>query len=166
MGQISYPILNRYGYSMYWDNMWDNLQYYNKFFRKSLFFNFVFFNIFNFYLSLNFFFYTKNFYKNLDTCRNKYKNFYTRFNLESLKQINSNYGKNLNNTYPGKVWIFSIEQWYIISVLLYNSIFMELPNGFAQTRIKNIFPHVYYNIFIKSNLYHMNKYKTILTNIF
>ena len=166
MGKISYPILNRYGYSMYWDNMWDNLQYYNKFFRKGLFFNLVFFNLFNFYLTLNFFFYTKNFYKNLDLCRGKYKNFYINFNLQAAKHININYGKNLNSTYPGKIWIFVIEHWYIISVFMYNSVFSEFSPSSTQARIKNIFPHIYYNIFVKNNLYYFNKYKYILKNDF
>jgi hypothetical protein len=166
MGQISYPILNRYGYSMYWDNMWDNLQYYNRFFMKSLFFNLIFFNIFNFYLTLNFFFYTKNFYKNINYCRNKYKNFFLNLNLNSYKYINYNYGKSLNNVYPGKVWIFIIEQWYIISIFLYNSVFTKEDSEIENIKVKNIFPYMYSAIFSNCNIVNINKYKYFLKENF
>lgn len=166
MGQLSYPILNRYGYSMYWDNMWDNLQHYNRFLIKGVFFNFVFFNIFNFYLTLNFFFYTKNFYKNINLCRDKYKNFFINFELNLLKNINFNYGKNLNNTYPGKVWIFIIEHWYVISIFLYNSILSNAEFEEIKNNIKNIFPYMYSTIFLKHNFHKLNNYKRILSEDF
>ena len=119
MGQISYPILNRFGYSMYWNNMWDNISCYNKFLLKSLFFNNFFFNFFNFFLSLNFFFYTKHFNSNALTARQQNQGLIQNFDSKKIKKPNELYKEVASGYLSGRVGILVFNGWYIISINLY-----------------------------------------------
>jgi hypothetical protein len=173
VGQISYPILNRFGYSMYWNNMWDNINNYSKFFLKSLFFNSIFFNFFNFYLSLNFFFYTFFFEQNLRNARIGYFSKLKNIDLSKIHKPNKFYQTNVSDALAGRIRILVFSNWYIIITHLYLS---EAPlDESSEEEEGGFIPHSYTEntkinnyiqsyVFYKNNLLYTNPFNKFYFN--
>lgn len=121
MGQISYPVLNRFGYSMYWNNMWDSLHMYNRFFLKSLFLTSFFSDFFNFYLSLNFFFFSNFFEKNIKYVREKFKSEVLKIDLNRHRKINKFYEESVSEALSSRVHMMVFGNWWILIIFLYQS---------------------------------------------
>ena len=158
MGQISYPILNRFGYSMYWNGMWDNLQQYSRFFLKNLFLNEFLSNFFNFYLTVNYFFFSNFFRKNIINGRQKFQTQLSKINVIKYRQTNNNYIKFLKKSFSGRVWVFFFNTWCITSVFIYSSKF-KTKRIQPKTKKAN-FSLFFLKLFvIKNNYNYFNKNK-------
>lgn len=113
MGQTKFKILNRSGYSVYWNNSWESKNNYKKKFVNYFFLDLFLEKIFNDSLFVQDYFFVKNkkslnkknyFYKNIIFLKklNNFKN-----NFKQLKVFNS------------KVWIFNYQDWVIVNVYTY-----------------------------------------------
>lgn len=139
MGQISYPILNRFGYSMYWNNMWDNTVNFNKFFLKTFFLNNVIFNFFNLYLTLNLFFLTNHFVKNLKRIR-KYNFFKTRFlDFPLILRPNKFYQKHISSCLNGRIRIYIYSGWFILLTNIHSLDIGEPLEDYAEKKSRKNF---------------------------
>jgi hypothetical protein len=120
MGQISLPVLNRTGYSMFWQSVWDEKHNYNRGLKEDILLRRV----------LSLFFYDRMVHKrhfvNYDVIENSSilydldswsvfkdnKHLYIHF-LNSLKK------KNNTPYYVLKVWILKFQTWVVIFFSLY-----------------------------------------------
>lgn len=113
MGQTKFKILNRSGYSVYWDHSWESKNNYKKKFINYFFLDLFLEKIFNDSLFVQDYFFVKNkqpltkknyFYKNIIFLKkiNNFKN-----NFKQLKVFNS------------KIWIFNYQDWVIVNVYTY-----------------------------------------------
>lgn len=140
MVQKNMPYVNKSGYSMFWNSMWDNKNNYSKFLQKDFFIK----SFINFFLS--------------DFLQNQFV-FKTNFNKLVLKNLKNNYNLNflennkiyinlfLNNNFnlevhSSKIWLFKYQNWIII----YFFIFSKLNSYIFKKNLK----------FSKNNLYFYN----------
>jgi hypothetical protein len=146
---------------MHWNGMWDNLQQYNKFFLKNLFLNSILSNFFNFYLTMNYFFFSNFFKKNALNSRKKKMNKILNINHYKYRTNNNNYIKFLKKSFSGRVWVFFFNTWCVTSIFIYTSKFKikklkmqkkkEIINTlfFKFLFLKNNFQFFYKNNFFK-----------------
>ena len=134
MGQSGISMLNKTGYSMFWNSMWDNKISYNRHFKEDIFLNKFFLLGFNDNLSNNFISEFKNLKKN--------SKFTTNQNINLNKVNLKNYLLNLNKIeyFSSKLWVFRYQNWLI----LYHFIFITNSNKNNN------------NIFNNTNLYKNN----------
>lgn len=131
MGKINLPLLNRVGYSIFWDSNWENFFNYTNNLNKNLFIKSLLFLllddkiIYNFYFLSNSFCFLKK--KNVDFFKNAFIN-------NGLKKIKS---------YPffnSKLWYFKYQKWCIIIFFFYN---ISSKNNYKN----NLFIKSFYNHF-------------------
>lgn len=91
---------------------------------RDFFFKKFFDNFFHLFFSLNFFFYTKNFENNFPDVREVYENSFYKLDLESLTKIHDTSIINQNEVYTGRTAIYSYNDWYIISLYAYYSMYI------------------------------------------
>lgn len=166
MGQISYPVLNRFGYSMYWNDMWDSLYSYNRFLLKSLFLNFFFSDFFNFYLSLNFFFFSNFFEKNVSRIREKLIPEILNIDLTKFRKINKFYEENVSSSLTGRIHMLVFGGWWILSIFIYQSqIKTEEEEEFIP---ESPYTAHYLNklFFFKNNLNYLSSINTFSKTVF
>lgn len=119
MGQSSIPMLNKVGYSMFWNSMWDNRVLYTKFIKEDLYFNDFFKLIFNDNLSINLF-NLKKLKKNKYIKKNLIQFIDNTNNIKLMKYLNSN---NKINYTQSKLWILKYQKWIIFYQFIYLSKF-------------------------------------------
>lgn len=166
MGQISYPVLNRFGYSMYWNDMWDSLHSYNRFLLKSLFLNFFFFDFFNFYLSLNFFFFSNSFEKNVFRVREKLIPEILNIDLTKLRKINKFYEESVSFSLTGRIHMLVFGGWWILSIFIYQSqVKTEEEDEFIS---ESLYTAHYLNklFFFKNNLNYLSPINAFSKTVF
>lgn len=141
MGQSSISILNKVGYSMYWNSMWDNKIMYNRYLKEDIFLDKYFNLIFNDNVSLNVF----NL-KKINIIKNDH---FLNQNINDTKTLNK-YLLSLNNTihFSSKIWVLKYQKWLI----LYNFVFLSKNN---KQFIRNILSNT--NDY-KSNFFYIYKY--------
>lgn len=112
MGQTKFKILNRSGYSVYWNNSWESKKNYKKNFINFLFLELFLEKIFNDNLFVQDYFYIKN-----KLC-SKYN--YLSKNIVFLKKLNifKNNFKKLK-VFNSKIWILKYQNWIVINVYVY-----------------------------------------------
>lgn len=112
MGQTSLKYLNRVGYNLYWDKIWESKNNYNNTFIKFCFVDFFFNNFFN-----------NNFFKKYNVVQPNY--------LKSCKGVSYNFSNQLLfvskpfwftnkiNFYTSNLWVLSYQNWIIFNVYIY-----------------------------------------------
>ena len=112
MGQTKFKILNRSGYSIYWNNSWESKKNYKKNFINFLFLELFLEKVFNDSLFVQDYFFVKN--KSNFKC-----NFLTK-NIIFLKKLNifKNNFKKLK-VFNSKIWILKYQNWVIVNVYVY-----------------------------------------------
>ena len=142
MAQISIPVSNKVGYSMYWNSMWDSKINFSRSLKEDIYLRQFIPLIFNDKVST----------KILKTI--KYKNFLKvfrsdKYNLHlKIGGLNRNdfykYVKNLNhiNMYSSKVWIFKYQKWVIIYFFIYLPKFNSFKKKILKKREKAKFNNV------------------------
>lgn len=152
MGQINMPMLNKVGYSMFWDSMWDNKINYTRSFKEDIYLKRFIILIFDDCISSNTIkFYNKKYSKLI---LNTYR-IPTR--LKSNKELYSYLIKNNKVVfYNSKVWVLKYQKW----VVLYLYIYLPLHNKLKKKVIfKNYIPSHNDNIFSLYNFYKKSNLK-------
>lgn len=120
MGQVSLPVLNRTGYSMFWQSVWEDKFNFNRSLKEDYLFN-LFFSLFLFgKISSRSTFFLKSFFdKSLLVNQHKfwssYKN-YTDFYIKLLKIFK------IKKKFPYfllKLWIIRVQSWVILLLSFY-----------------------------------------------
>lgn len=125
MGRVSVPIMNKTGYSMYWNSMWEDRLNYARSLKDDIFlkeFIYLFFeggSYSTFSVNLD------NYRNNLDFLKKKYF-FHTkkifkkgRLGFKSTNKIVINRKKSFN-PYLSKIWILKYQTWIIIYFFAYS----------------------------------------------
>lgn len=128
MAQISIPMANKVGYSMYWNSMWDNKVNFSRSLREDIFLNT--------FVPLIFEDNTSNrVLKTLDFGKITKKEILQKYNLhirnDNLKKNTFyKYIANLNKVlyFSSKIWILKYQKWVIIYFFMYLPKFSELKN--------------------------------------
>lgn len=114
MGQISIPILNKTGYSMFWSSMWDQKILYNRHLKEDILLENFFNCLFNDSFSVNLINFNQKSLKN-------YKKYNYDLDLNSFVLYKSILNKNKVNYIPSKLWILRYQKW----VIFYQFIFLN-----------------------------------------
>lgn len=144
MGQIGIPMLNKVGYSMFWNSMWDNKINYSRNLKEDIYLNKIFKYLLNDNTSFNTLTHTKKREKMFNYKLSKSKHFYKK-NLFKLNKI---------IFYSSKLWILKYQKW----VILYNFIYIPKFSEISKFNIKkgnlnknSIFFKNLYKIHMKAN---------------
>ena len=164
MGQISVPVINKTGYSMYWSSMWDNKFNYSKFLKEDIYIR-KFIPIF---LEDNILY---NFKQNSNLSNSI--NINVKYNLHLQNNWNRdelyNYINSLNKVifYTSKIWVLRYQTWILIFFYIYSPSFSKLLKKVNNIE-NNVFDSIshnillnYYNSLIKLN-YNYSFYKNSL----
>jgi len=135
LGQKSYPILNRLGYSMYWDSMWDNIKLFSLMWRKNKivsdyvkgFISDKYFQKFQFIKGRNKIDLRSSIFSN------KYKLFFLNPNDLSFSRSFKS-----NPMFTSKTWLFVYQRWVIVKIFLFFSTKKKFKNLLDQESIKTI----------------------------
>lgn len=168
MGRVSMPIMNKTGYSMYWNCMWDDKLNYSRSLKEDIFiknFIYIFFEGGSnsmFFIDLKFFFkMSKYLVKNYNFQIKKYiqKN---ELGLNTKYKYYVEKKKNFR-PYLSKIWILKYQSWIIIYFYSYSfnlSVFYKKKSKKSKNLKKyfNIILHFYKNtIKTFSNYYFLKK---------
>lgn len=143
MVQKNMPYINKSGYSMFWNSMWDSKNNYSKFLQKDFFIK----SFINYFLSdflQNQFIFKLNLQKfDLNIIKNTYNlNF-----LENNKSYINLYLKNNFNTnlYNSKVWLFKYQNWIIIYFFIFSKINSYVFKKNVKFNKNNLYLYNYFN---------------------
>ena len=139
MVQKSNPYINKTGYSMFWNSMWDSKNNYSKNLQKDFFLK----SFINFFFSdfiQNQFIFKFNFLK-----LNNYSVFFKNYNLNFLNKDKKHLNYYLNNNfntdiYISKIWLFKYQNW----VILYFFIFSKINSYFFKKTLKSFKNKAYF----------------------
>ncbi len=113
MGQTKFKILNRSGYSVYWNNSWESKNNYKKNFINYFFLDLFLEKIFNDNLFVQDYFFIKN-KQSLNKVNYLYKNVIF---LKKLHIFKNNFKK--LKVFNSKIWILNYQSWVIVNVYTY-----------------------------------------------
>lgn len=157
------PIMNKTGYSMYWNSMWDDKLNYTRSFKEDVFIK-MFFYLF---VEGGYTFLFRYKIKNLDDHLNyvKYK-----YNLHILKKKKDDDKFNLNvdysrfsELYSSKIWLLKYQTWVIFYFFIYsfnsgvffkkkkvlfrksNKKYTDILNSYYYNLLKNDYDFNFYN---------------------
>lgn len=155
MAQISIPMSNKVGYSMFWNSMWDSKINFSRSLKEDIFLKNFIPLIFNDKIS-------SKILKTLSFEDLNKKNVFEKYNLHiRTKNFKKNlffkYISDLNKTnyFNSKIWVLKYQKWIIIYFFMYIPKFGELRN---KHKINN-FNFNYINSSSINNLFSI--YKTI-----
>lgn len=153
MGQINLPVLNRVGYSSFWESLWENYYSYSKEFNKNLFFKKILILLLNDRIIYGNYFYSKK----LNNFIFKKSTFLVSFDKNYNFFFESITSKNLPFFYS-KLWYIKYQNWLLVSLFIYNILnkLKHKENNFVTNRI-NIF-NKYYNFLYFLNKSFLNSY--------
>lgn len=126
MGQTSLKYLNRVGYNLHWDKIWESQNNYNNTFIKYFFID-IFFNSF----------FRNNFFKKHNVLKKYYNKFfktnsYIFFNKFLFVQKPMWYLTNFN-FFQSNLWVLSYQNWVILHTYIY------VPNILKKKNNENFF---------------------------
>jgi hypothetical protein len=170
MGQISIPIMNKVGFSMFWNSMWDDKHNYSRSLKEDIFIRSFVKLLFEDVPSSNIRFLSDNIFKssiknpifkkyNIHLKRGfslaEFRNYLFRFNKPSL--------------YFSKVWVLKYQSWIIIYFFVYSNKFNKFLKKQIDTDYTDILENDYmfdivsnyYLSFFKSNYKFLNFQKHI-----
>ncbi len=146
------PIMNKTGYSMYWNSMWDDKLNYTRSFKEDIFVR-IFFYLF---IEGGYTFLFRYKINNVDDHLNYLKN---KYNLHILKKKKEEDNFNLitnysNNTepYTSKIWLLKYQGWVIFYFFIYSfnsgMFYKKKKHKFKKSNKKysNIMVSYYYNL--------------------
>jgi hypothetical protein len=149
MGRISSPCLNKVGYSMFWNSMWDDKHNFSKLLNEDEFLRVCIPLFFEDNLSNDLVLYLKK-SKFLDLNLKKYSIFskgYKNINLYKYFKSEKFY------LFFSKIWILRYQGWIIIYIFLYIPVF----NKFFTHKEKNLEYNLVYNDIFFNYYYNLNK---------
>jgi len=121
MGQISLPVLNRTGCSMFWNNTWDNTHNFQQNIKEDMYINLVLQSFINYPITNK----TKFFNEmNYEDFRNDSRGCgiiideYMHYSLDAV--LDEQFAKKIP-IYFSKVWILRFQNWLIVFVIFFRS---------------------------------------------
>lgn len=144
MGQISIPMLNKVGYSMYWNSMWDNKVDFSRALKEDIYLNKFVPLIFNDSISSKILKYSKKNVKDLNTdyyniqIKTKTKHQIFLFLLKNSKL----------NFYCSKLWILKYQNWIIIYFFMYLPKYNRLKKRFFFSKKIEKYDNNVFNSFV------------------
>ena len=171
MGRISVPMMNKTGYSMYWNSMWDDKLNYSRSFKEDVLIK-IFFNLF---VEGGYLFVKSSKMSNVDDYLKILKN---NYNLPFLKfkrdENRYNYildTRKESQRYLFKVWLFKYQSWVIFYFFTYSFNLSKFSKKFFKKKPRfkkkinknkqyfNIFSNYYYTLLkIDYSYKRFNKY--------
>lgn len=155
MGQTSISMLNKVGYSMFWNSMWDNKINYSRFLKEDQFIN----NFFDLFMTDNMSLKVFDLNKLRRLKNSRYLQTYSiNYNLNFNK-----YFKNLNKTncLTTKIWILRYQKWLILFHFIYiqkNNNFLLLDsNNYHYDYSFNMALYFKYTNFLSTNYNYQKK---------
>lgn len=146
------PIMNKTGYSMYWNSMWDDKLNYTRSFKEDIFVKFFFY----LFIEGGYTFLFRYKINNIDNHLHYLKN---RYNLHILKKKKEEDNYNLITDYSknsepntSKIWLLKYQNWVIFYFFIYSfssGIFYKKKKfKFKKSHKKyfNILTSYYYNL--------------------
>lgn len=163
MGQTNLPLLNRVGYFLFWDSVWEDFFNYARSLREDFFIK----NLINIILIdriiFSKFFFSFKFYKFL----NNYSSSFF-LNFESFYMLRNSFKKLAVRSIPvyfSKIWFIKFQNWCFVSMYIYKPIVSIPTNNFLNLDLSyNFFKNaLFYKLFNrKLNI----AYSTIISNFF
>lgn len=156
MAQISIPMSNKVGYSMYWNSMWDDKINFNRSLKEDIYLNSFIPLIFDDNISTKIL-------KSVDFNSINKNKIVSQYNLHlKVANLNKNdffkYISDLNkvNFFKSRVWVLKYQKWVIIYFFIYLPNFNKLKKRFIYTEVfkKNSFNN-------SNNLYNIHKKITL-----
>jgi len=150
MAQISIPMSNKVGYSMYWNSMWDNKINYTKNLKEDIYLKKIIPFFFNDKISINLLKFKNYKYKYIDIDR-----YYMHYNFDKINKnfINFLYKNNDIEMYPSKLWIVRYQKWVILFYFLYIPNFKKLNKFNIKVSDFNMsYFFNYYSFYSKANI--------------
>lgn len=163
MGRISMPMMNKTGYSMYWNSMWDDKLNYTRTFKEDILLK-VFFNLF---VEGGYLFISRH---KLGGMENYLKMLKIRYNLHFIKkrkdETHFNYFLDVSKNsqrYLSRVWLFKYQSWVIFYFFTYtfssSKFFKKKKQKKPNKQYFNLLHVYYYNLLKIDYDYNMyNKY--------
>ena len=125
MGQISIPMANKVGYSMYWNSMWDNKINFSSSLKEDVFIKSFLNLLFEDKFSKNLIENNRNFnYKNINL--KKYNVHIKPENQDNISLKKYLFSLYQNDITYSKVWIIKYQTWVIVHFFLYLPLFNKL----------------------------------------
>lgn len=125
MGQISIPMANKVGYSMYWNSMWDNKINFSRSLKEDVFIKSFLNLLFEDKFSKNLIENNRNFnYKNINL--KKYNVHIKPENQDNISLKKYLFSLYQNDITYSKVWIIKYQTWVIVHFFLYLPLFNKL----------------------------------------
>jgi len=159
MGQLNLPVLNRVGYKMYWNSVWDSCYSYRKEFNKNFFLKAVLMLLLSDRLLYGSFFLSKKFNFFLD----KKKLNFSNFTINSSEEFMELAKKNIPCFYS-RIWYIKYQSWVLITLFIYSAKVQRQKFFKKNIFKKNKIYFCYYNYlyFLKNNF--NNKYNILADN--
>lgn len=147
--------------------MWDDMSMYSRFFLKNFFLNEFFSNFFNFYLSLNFFLFSKFFNKNVITSREKFFKPLRSIDLTQLQKPNKFYETGVSDSLNGRVWLAFVSGWCVVAVFLYTpKITLDSGRGDVVFQKSKVYQYLNKFFFYKHNYSALQSLSKLGTGVF
>lgn len=163
MGRISMPMMNKTGYSMYWNSMWDDKLNYSRSFKEDILLK-MFFNLF---IEGGYTFVIRHKIKNIDTHIKmlgvKYKLHILKIKKDEKRFNYLNDPKKDGISFLSKVWLLKYQNWVVFYFFVYSSDLGGLKKTHKKKKKTKQYSHLlngyYYNFFkINYSYDHFNNY--------
>lgn len=169
MAQKSISVMNKSGYSMFWNSMWDNKNNFSKFLQNDFFIK-SFINYFFIDFFQNQFVYFYNFKKiNFDYLLYNYNLKYLQNNKKFLNIYLNNFFN--DELYISKIWLFKYHNWIIIFFFIYSKnnsrlLFNKINPINNNSHIFNLITNYYINLlnnsfnndYLENNIFFKNNF--------
>jgi hypothetical protein len=163
LGQTNLPMLNRVGYFLFWNSVWEDFFNYTRALREDYFVKDILTLILIDRLLFSKFFYSFKYYTFL---QNYSSNFFSNFKY--FYELRNSFKKSLvrfTPVYFSKIWLIRYQKWFLVSIYIYKPI----VNKKFQRRCKLNKPYYYMKNFIsnKNNWpYNFFRQRSIISKFF
>jgi hypothetical protein len=159
MGQISIPIMNKVGFSMFWNSMWDDKHNYSRCLKEDIFIRSFIKLLFEDTPSSNIRFISDKIWQtsSKDFIQKKY-NIHLKKDASIFEFRNYLFKSNKLPLYFSKVWILKYQTWIIVYFFIYSTKFNKLLNKQVENDYIDILENNYMFDIISN--YHLSFYKS------
>jgi len=161
LGQINFPALNKVGYFLLWDSVWEDFFNYKQLLTADIFLKNLIYLLFSDYIMFsNYFLSNKYFYFLINSNSvffNKYKNFNDLIKFFKKQSLRT------SPVYFGKVWFIQFQNWILISLYIYKPLIKKIIAN-KETQLVN--SHYFFKIKNKSNFFNKFKFFNTYKNFF
>ncbi len=160
MGQINFPALNKVGYFLLWDSIWEDFFNYKQLLNADIFLKNLLYLLFNDYIMFSNFFLSNKYFYFLNTNNSNFFNKYKNFN--DLIKFFKKQSLRTSPVYFGKLWFIQFQNWILVSLYIYKPLIKKvyLNNDIEFTDFHYFFK-INNNFLFFNKFKHFNNYKNI-----